>query len=157
MIDTRAKFRPKYGFKKIASWNLPNWGTYCSVNKNGGCGPVQFTEQYFLKLLLGTEHFVSEMLSVTFLEKKHGQASKLITLEVSHTTKSFEKNLKILKFAFERLLSPNIRKNLLPQFNGFSYFDWIMNNAITYLVISFSFFAAGDIFGIMIGKIQEGW
>ena len=74
-----------------------------------------------------------------------------------HVTKSFEKQIKIVKFTSESCWLLISEKDFLSQDSRFSFFGCIMSNSITYLVMSFNFFASGDIFGIMVEKIQEGW
>ena len=131
-------------------------GTYGSWNKNGGCGAVQHTRKNLPKLLWKNEHFGSETLSLTFLQKQHDQASRKMFLKVSQVTKSFEKN-KNGKFHVWKLSVSNIRKNFLSQESWFFLiFSRTKSKLITFLVISFSFFAGCGNFRIMVEKIRGG-
>ena len=74
-----------------------------------------------------------------------------------HVTKSFEKITKIVKFTSGSCGLLISEKDFLSQDSRFSIFGCVISHSITYFVVSFNFFATGDIFGIMVGKIQEGW
>ena len=144
--------------RKITSRNSSKCGNYWSVNKNGGFEPVKLTKKYLLKVSLGIEQFVDQNVFFYFSrEEKMAELQLLFFLKFLPPLNHLKKKWKIVKIYAWKLLAPNIRKHFLSQGSGFSFFGCIMNNSITELVISFDFFAAVGIFGIMVGKIQEGW